>query len=53
MLYNFKGLRTFKGKFDPVWEPRYLAVSGSLGPFFALADAAVLAHGHIARRPAP
>jgi phosphatidylglycerol lysyltransferase len=53
MLYNFKGLRTFKGKFDPVWEPRYLAVSGNLGPFFALADAAVLANGVAARRPRP
>lgn len=44
-LYNFKGLRTFKGKFDPAWEPRYLAVSGSFGPYMALADAAVLASG--------
>ena len=53
LLYNFQGLRTFKGKFDPVWEPRYLAVSGSMGPFFALADAAALANGGTQRRGAP
>ncbi len=43
MLYNFRGLRLFKGKFDPVWEPRYLAASGTIGPYIALADAATLA----------
>lgn len=29
-LYNFKGLRQFKEKFDPVWEPRYLAAPGGI-----------------------
>ena len=24
-FYNFQGLRQYKEKFDPVWEPRYLA----------------------------
>jgi phosphatidylglycerol lysyltransferase len=41
-FYNFQGLRTFKGKFNPTWEPRYLAASGTLGPFVALADAVAL-----------
>ena len=41
-LYNFQGLRVFKGKFHPEWEPRYLAASGTVGPFVALADAAAL-----------
>jgi phosphatidylglycerol lysyltransferase len=27
-FYNFQGLRGFKQKFDPVWEPRYLASKG-------------------------
>lgn len=27
-LYNFAGLRQYKAKFDPVWEPRYLVGPG-------------------------
>jgi phosphatidylglycerol lysyltransferase len=30
-FYNFKGLRQYKEKFDPVWEPRYLATLPGLG----------------------
>lgn len=30
IFYNFQGLRTYKEKFDPVWEPRYLATPGGL-----------------------
>jgi phosphatidylglycerol lysyltransferase len=41
-LYNFRGLRIFKSKFSPTWEPRYLAASGMLGPYFALADTAII-----------
>lgn len=29
-FYNFKGLRAYKEKFNPVWEPRYLASPGGL-----------------------
>lgn len=29
-FYNFEGLRSFKQKFDPVWQPNYLASSGRL-----------------------
>jgi phosphatidylglycerol lysyltransferase len=29
-FYNFKGLRAYKEKFDPVWEPRYLASPGGM-----------------------
>ena len=44
-FYNFQGLRTFKGKFDPVWEPRYLAASGWFGRYLALIDIAALIGG--------
>jgi phosphatidylglycerol lysyltransferase len=27
-FYNFQGLRHYKEKFDPVWEPKYLAFPG-------------------------
>ncbi len=29
-FYNFRGLRAYKEKFDPVWEPRYLASPAGL-----------------------
>ena len=44
-LYNFQGLRLFKAKFNPVWEHRYLAASGTIGPFVALADVATIVGG--------
>ncbi len=43
-LYNFQGVRTFKEKFHPAWEPRYQAASGMIGPFIALIDVAALTH---------
>lgn len=43
--YNFKGLRAFKSKFHPEWQPRYLAVSGGLSPIIALLDATLLIGG--------
>ncbi len=49
-LYSFQGLRAFKGKFHPVWEPRYLAASGSIGPLLALTDVVALSSGRMGRR---
>lgn len=37
-FYHFRGLRSFKEKFTPVWEPRYLAAPGGLAPILTLAD---------------
>jgi phosphatidylglycerol lysyltransferase len=44
-FYNFRGLRSFKDKFDPVWEPRYLAAPGGIAPLLALTDTAALISG--------
>ncbi|HXI21724.1 MAG TPA: phosphatidylglycerol lysyltransferase domain-containing protein, partial [Gemmatimonadales bacterium] len=44
-FYNFKGLRDYKARFDPVWEPRYLASPGGLALPFILADIAALVGG--------
>jgi phosphatidylglycerol lysyltransferase len=46
-FYNFRGLRAFKDKFDPVWEPRYLASPGGLATPFVLTDVAALISGGV------
>jgi len=46
-FYNFQGLRAFKEKFDPVWEPRYLASPGGLAVPFVLTDVAALVSGGV------
>ena len=44
-LYNFQGLRAYKDKFDPVWDPRYLAYPGGLKLARILADISALVAG--------
>jgi phosphatidylglycerol lysyltransferase len=44
-FYNFRGLRSFKDKFDPVWEPRYLVAGGGITPLLTMADVAALISG--------
>jgi phosphatidylglycerol lysyltransferase len=46
-FYNFRGLRLFKDKFKPTWEPRYLACQGGLAPVRILSDTAALVAGSI------
>jgi phosphatidylglycerol lysyltransferase len=48
-FYNFQGLRTFKSKFDPIWEPRYLVASGFFGTYLALLDIGALTGGSSTR----
>src|SRR6188508_66506 len=43
-FYNFRGVRSFKDKFSPIWEPRYLATVG-LTPLAALTNVAALVGG--------
>jgi len=44
-LYNFQGVRAFKEKFLPIWEPRYLAYPGGFALARALADVSALIAG--------
>ena len=46
-FYNFEGLREYKEKFNPVWEPRYLACPGGLALPRALLNIAALISGGI------
>jgi phosphatidylglycerol lysyltransferase len=46
-FYNFRGLHSFKDKFEPNWEARYLAAPGGLAPVFVLADVATLIGGGV------
>lgn len=41
-FYNLQGLRQYKAKFDPVWEPKYLACPGGLTVPRVLANIATL-----------
>ena len=52
-VYNFQGLRAYKEKFAPVWEPRYLAYPGGLRLPRIMADVSALVAGgyrHIFRK---
>jgi phosphatidylglycerol lysyltransferase len=44
-FYNFRGLHRYKDKFDPEWEPRYLAVPANIALPVALANLASLISG--------
>jgi phosphatidylglycerol lysyltransferase len=46
-FYNFRGLRQYKDKFDPSWEPRYLASPGGLALPRIVANTAALISGGI------
>ena len=52
-IYNFQGLRAYKEKFNPAWEPRYLAYPGGLRLPRIMADVSALVAGgyrHIFRK---
>jgi phosphatidylglycerol lysyltransferase len=43
--YNFRGLRQFKNKFLPDWQPRYLVCPSGLAPVQVVSDAMALISG--------
>jgi len=47
-FYGFRGLRTYKEKFAPRWEPRYVAGPHGLGMILALRDLSALIGGRVA-----
>ncbi len=44
-FYNFQGLRQYKEKFDPIWQPKYLACRGGLALPRILTNVATLVSG--------
>ncbi|MBW8815474.1 MAG: bifunctional lysylphosphatidylglycerol flippase/synthetase MprF [Caulobacterales bacterium] len=53
-IYNFQGVRRYKDKYDPLWQPRYVACARKWAIPLLLADASLLASGGVVgltRRP--
>lgn len=46
-FYGFRGLRQFKERFDPTWEPRYVASAGGLSLPVVMFDVAKLVGGGV------
>jgi phosphatidylglycerol lysyltransferase len=47
-IYNFRGVFRFKDKYDPVWQPRYIAAPHKLAIPLLLADVGLLTSGGVA-----
>jgi len=47
-FYNFRGVRRYKDKYDPLWRPRYIAAPHRWQIPFLLADAGLLSSGGMA-----
>ena len=55
-IYNFQGVRRYKDKYDPVWQPRYIAAPHKWSIPFLLADIGLLSSGGVSgltKRPRP
>ncbi|MDP1632589.1 MAG: bifunctional lysylphosphatidylglycerol flippase/synthetase MprF [Caulobacter sp.] len=53
-IYNFRGVRRYKDKYDPLWQPRYIAAPHKWQIPMLLADVGLLSSGGMAgltRRP--
>ncbi|MEW6017338.1 MAG: bifunctional lysylphosphatidylglycerol flippase/synthetase MprF [Pseudomonadota bacterium] len=47
-IYNFQGVRKYKDKYDPLWQPRYLAAPHKWAIPLLLADVGLLSSGGVA-----
>lgn len=47
-FYNFRGVRRYKDKYDPLWRPRYMACPHKWQVPFLLADIGLLSSGGMA-----
>ncbi len=47
-IYNFRGVRRYKDKYDPVWQPRYIAAARKWAIPILLADVGLLSSGGMA-----
>jgi phosphatidylglycerol lysyltransferase len=47
-FYNFQGLRQYKDKYNPTWEPRYLVSPGGVAVFRVLTSVATMISGGLA-----
>ena len=53
-IYNFQGVRRYKDKYDPLWQPRYVAAPHKWTIPLLLADVGLLTSGgmaNLAKRP--
>jgi len=53
-IYNFQGVRRYKGKYDPLWQPRYIAGPHKWLVPLLMADIGLMASGGavgLAKRP--
>lgn len=47
-IYNFQGVRRYKDKYDPLWQPRYLAAPQKWTIPLLMADVGLLSSGGVA-----
>jgi len=47
-IYNFRGVRRYKDKYDPVWQPRYIAAAKKWAIPILMADVGLLSSGGVA-----
>ena len=56
-IYNFRGVRRYKDKYDPLWQPRYVAAPHKWQIPMVMADVGLLSSGGMAgltrRKPKP